>query len=246
MDERHYNVDEFPNRAPGSDPYYESICRSMVALKGGNERESIAQIGRSIDGFVAIGDVHGEGRARSKAVIVYRRFRQPQRALEEAKRALVCFQRHPDPGFEAHVYVELGQIEGDHGDAESALSQYEKGLANAGPFKVGEDEYLTSARAFLCDLMATCLAVAGQWTRVEGLRHSAIKDLKALNAPHLNRDLVITYCNLAKDYMYTGVRNKAGTALNDATQIINRMNQRGEIDPECQAIYDGTSAEFVG
>ena len=36
MTKRSYKVDEFSNRAPGSDPFYESICRSMVAVLRGN------------------------------------------------------------------------------------------------------------------------------------------------------------------------------------------------------------------
>ncbi len=244
MRERQYKVDEFKNRAPGSDPHYQSVCRSMVAVVRGNELEAITQIERAIDGFVALGDIQGEGRARAKAVILFRRFGHAQRTLQQATRALECLRKRPDAGYEAHVYLELGQLAAGQGNAEAASAHYEMGLQVTSTYGKGEDEIVTTARAFLSDCAATCLAMAGKWNRVEGLRRSAIESLKALNAPHLDRDLVITYSNLARDYVFTGRLGLVEPALADAKAILHAMEKRGDIDPECRGSYEGVCAEY--
>ena len=166
MSERSYSVDEFSNRAARSDPFYEAICRSMVAVVRGNGAEAIRQIELAIDGFVAIGDVQGEGRARSKATIVFRRAGNAQRVIAESERALACFKRRPDPGYAAAVYLELGQLAVERRDDNTALAHYQAGLDLVGKPVAGEEEVVANVRAFLCDLKANCLAPRREWDEV--------------------------------------------------------------------------------
>ena len=244
MTERSYNVDEYANRAPGSDPFYESICRAMVAMVKGNTIEAIKQIEIAIDGFVALGDVQGEGRARSKAVIVFRRSGDAQRALQEAERSLACFEKFPDPGYAAMVYLETGQMEAERKNPNAALRHYQTGLDLVGEPVAGEDEVVASARAFLADVSANCLAVRREWDKVERLRRCAIASLEAMGQPHLDRDLIIMYSNLGRDYIYTRRPDAAVQALAKAEAVLNAMNERGEFDPECRASFDSASAHL--
>ncbi len=244
MTERSYDVEEFANRSPGSDPFYESICRAMVATLRGNEVEAIRQIERAIDGFVALGDLHGEGRARSKAVILFRRIGDVHRAIQEAERSLHCFKQYPDPGYEAMVYLELGQVASERGDTDKALGYYQTGMHRVGDPVVGEDEVSASARAFISDVSANCYAVKGQWDRVEQLRRSAIAGLEALGEPHFDRDLVISYANLGRDCIYTRRPENARQALAKAEAVLQAMRKRGDFDPECQASFDAACAQF--
>jgi tetratricopeptide (TPR) repeat protein len=240
--ERSYKVDEFKNRAPRSDPFYEAVCRAMVAVLRGNYAEAIRHIELAIDGFVALGDIQGEGRARSKAVIVFRRGGNAQRAIQEAQRALACLQQRPDPGYAAMVHLEIGQLEAERGNIDAGLGHYQAGLALVGEPIAGEAEVVASSRAFLADVMANCLAVRGEWDRVERLRRSAIASLEGLGQPHLDRDLVITYANLGRDYVYTRRPKQAAAALGKAEAVLTAMQRRGEFDPECRASLDSARA----
>lgn len=244
MTERSYNVDEYANRAPKSDPFYESICRAMVAMVRGNDVEAVKQIELAIDGFVALGDVQGEGRARSKAVILFRRNGDYQRAIQEAERSLACFEQQPDPGYAAAVHLEIGQLEAEREDIDKALQRYQMGLDLVGDPVVGEDEVVATTRAFIADVSANCLAVRGEWDMVKRLRRFAIASLEALDEPHLDRDLVIMYANLGRDYVYTRHPQQATQALAKAESVFKTMTERGEFDPECRASLDGASAQL--
>jgi tetratricopeptide (TPR) repeat protein len=244
MTERSYNVEEFTNRAPGSAPFYESICRAMVATLRGNAVEAIKEIERAIDGFVALGDIQGEGRARSKAVILFRRIGDADRATQEAERSLACFKQRPDPGYAAMVYLEIGQLEAERNNTNAALRYYQTGLDLVGDPVVGEDKVAASVRAFLSDVMANCFAVQSKWDQVEKLRRFAIASLEALGAPHLERDLVIIYANLCRDYVYTSRPNDAAQALAKGEAVLQAMSNRFEFDPECRASLDSASAQL--
>lgn len=244
MAERSYNVDEFANRTPGSEPFYEAICRAMVKMLKGNHAEAIRQIEFAIDGFVALGDIQGEGRAHSKAVIVFRRSGDARRAIQEAERSLACLGQKPDPGYTAMVHLEIGQLEAERNDIDAALTHYQAGLDQVGEPIAGEEEIVASTRAFLADVTANCLAVQGEWARVEQLRQSAIASLEGLGKSHLDRDLVITYSNLSRDYVYTRRLDKAGQALTKAEAVLKAMSDRGEFDPECRASFDSASAQL--
>ncbi len=245
MTERSYNVDEYTNRAPGSDPFYESICRAMVAIIKGNDVEAIKQIELAIDGFVALGDVHGEGRARSKAVILFRRIGDVHRTIQEAEQSFICFKQCPDPGYAAMVYLEIGQLEAERDETNAALRYYQTGLDLVGDPVAGEEEDIASARAFLADASAGCLAVQGKWDEVERLRRSAIASIKALGAPHLDRDLVIIYANLGCNYAFTRRPNDASQALAKAEAVLKAMSERGDFDPECRASLDVARAQLA-
>lgn len=244
MNELSYDVEEYTNRAPGSDPYYESICRAMVAMLKGNTVEAIRQIERAIDGFVVLGDVQGEGRARSKAVIVFRRIGDARRAIQEVERSLACFKQRPEPGYEATVYLEMGQLEAERSETELALVLFQKGLYLVGDPAPGEDEVTASARAFLADVSANCYVMKGEWDKAEKLRRLAIQSLERLGEPHFDRDLVISYANLCRDYVYTRRLYDAAHALDKAEAVLQTMRERGEFDPECQATFDNAGAQL--